>query len=164
MAKMKQPNKTGFLFFIASILSVLAFPCNPLIIFKVIEPNNIKVLLYIGWIFWIVGMTLIILSYYYIFFRKVKVLIDSGIYAVVRHPMYLGGILAIFVATIFLYQHWLFVIIGIPGIASWYLISRQEEQTNIEKFGDDYRLYIQKVPRMNLLVGIIGLIQRKKSK
>jgi len=161
---MKQPSKMGFLFFIASILSVLAFPCNPLIIFKVIEPNNIKVLFYIGWIFWIVGITLIILSYYHIFFRKVKVLIDSGIYGVVRHPMFLGGILGIFVTSIFLYQHWLFVIIGIPGIASWYLISREEERLNIEKFGYDYRLYIQKVPRMNLLVGIIRLVRRKKRK
>ncbi len=161
---MKQSSKMNFLYFIASILSVLAFPANPLIIFKVIEPNNIKVLFYVGWIFWAVGITLIILSYYHIFFQKVKVLIDSGIYGVVRHPMFLGGILGIFVTSIFFYQHWLFVIIGIPGIASWYLISREEERLNIEKFGDDYRLYIQKVPRMNLLVGIIRLIRRKKRK
>lgn len=159
---MKQSSKIAFLFFIASILSVLAFPCNPLIIFKVLESNDIKMLQYIGWIFWTVGMTLIILPYYYIYHRKAKVLIDSGIYAIVRHPLYLGWILAVFIATIFLHQHWLFVIIGIPGIASVYLISRQEEQTNIEKFGDDYRFYMQKVPRMNLLKGIIRLIQRRK--
>lgn len=155
-------NKMGFLFFIASVLSVLAFPYNPLIIFKVVEPNNIKALWYIGWIFWAVGMALIILSYYYIFFRKVKVLVDSGIYAIVRHPLYLGWILPIFVATIFLYQHWLFVIIGIPGIASVYLISRQEEHLNIERFGDAYRRYMQSVPRMNLLVGVTRLVQSRK--
>ena len=159
---MKQSSKMVFLFFIVSVLSVLAFPYNPLIIFKVLEPNNIKVLWYVGWIFWVVGMVLIILSYYYIFFRKVKVLIESGIYSIIRHPMYLGGILAIFVATIFLYQHWLFVIIGIPGIASWYLISRQEERLNIERFGDDYKRYMQRVPRMNFLVGVIRLIRTKK--
>ncbi|MGB3347108.1 MAG: isoprenylcysteine carboxylmethyltransferase family protein [Candidatus Humimicrobiia bacterium] len=159
---MKQSSKMGFLFFIASILSVLAFPCNLLIIFKVLEPNDIKMLWYIGWIFWVVGMTLIILPYYYLFYRKVKVLIDSGIYAIVRHPLYLGWILAIFVATIFLYQHWLFVIIGIPGIVSVYLISRQEEQTNIEKFGNEYKRYMQKVPGMNLLVGVIRMIRCRK--
>jgi len=159
---MKQSTKMGFLFFIASVLSVLAFPCNPLIIFKVLEPNNIKVLWYVGWIFWVVGIVFIILSYYYIFYRKVKVLVDSGIYAVVRHPLYLGWILSIFVATIFLYQHWLFVTIGIPGIASVYLISRQEEHFNIERFGDAYRRYMQSVPRMNLLVGIIRLVRAKK--
>ena len=158
---MKQSSMMGFLFFIAGVSSVLAFPCNPLIIFKILEPNNVEVLLYIGWIFWIVGITLVILSYS-IIYRKVKVLVDSGIYGVVRHPMYLGWILAIFVATIFIHQHWLFVVIGIPGIASVYLISRQEEQLNIEKFGDDYRLYMQKVPRMNLLLGVIRLARRRR--
>ena len=161
---MKQSSKMAFLFFIASILSVLAFPCNPLIIFKILESNDIQMLQYIGWIFWTLGMTLIILSHYYIYYRKAKVLIDSGIYAIVRHPLYLGWILSIFVATIFLYQHWLFVIIGIPGIASVYLISRQEDQSNIEKFGDDYKRYMQKVPRMNLLDGVIRLIRRRKRK
>jgi len=152
----------GFLFFIATILSVLAFPCNPLIIFKVLEPSNIKVLLYSGWIFWIVGITLVILSYHYIYFREVKVLIDSGIYGIIRHPMYLGWILSIFIATIFIYQHWLFVIIGVPGIVSVYLISKQEEHHNIDTFGDEYKRYMQKVPRMNLLTGVIRLIRRRK--
>ncbi|MBE9482295.1 MAG: isoprenylcysteine carboxylmethyltransferase family protein [Chloroflexi bacterium] len=159
---MKQSSNMGFLFSIAGILSVLAFPCNPLIIFKVLEPNDIKVLWYIGWIFWAVGIALIIPSYYYIFFHKVKVLVDSGIYSIIRHPMYLGWILSIFVATIFLYQHWLFVIIAIPGIASVYLISRQEEHLNVERFGDDYKRYMQVVPRMNLLMGIIRLVRTKK--
>lgn len=152
----------GFLFLIASILSILAFPFNPLIIFKVLEPNDIKVLWYIGWIFWIVGITLAILPYYYLYYRKAKVLIDNGIYAVVRHPLYLGWILSIFVATIFLHQHWLFMVIGIPGIASVYLISREEERLNMERFGDEYKRYMQEVPRMNLLVGIIRLLRRRK--
>jgi len=157
---MKQSSKIGFLFFISCVLSILAFPCNPLIIFKVLEPNNIEVLLYIGWLFWIVGIILVILSYLIVYYRKVKVLVDSGIYGVVRHSMYLGWILAIFIAPVFLHQHWLFVIIGIPGIASVYLISIQEERLNIERFGDDYRLYMENVPRMNLLLGIIRLLRR----
>ena len=162
IAKMKESSKMGFLFFIASISSILAFPFNPLVIFKVLEPNDIKVLWYIGWIFWIIGITLVILPYYYLYYGKVKVLIDSGIYAVVRHPLYLGWILGIFVATVFFYQHWLFVVIGIPGTASVYLISRQEEQLNIERFGDDYKRYMQKVPRMNLLAGIVRLLRRRR--
>jgi len=159
---MKRPIKMRFLFLIASILSVLAFPYNPLIIFKVVEPNNIEVLRYIGWIFWAVGIALIISPYYYLYYRKVKTLVHSGVYAIVRHPLYLGWILAIFVATILFYQHWLFVIIAIPGIASIYLISRQEEQLNIERFDDDYKRYMQSVPRMNLFAGAIRLAQRRK--
>jgi protein-S-isoprenylcysteine O-methyltransferase Ste14 len=158
---MKQSSKMGFLFFVACVLSVLAFPCNPLVTFKVLEPNSIEVLLYVGWIVWIIGIILVILSYSIVYYRKVEVLVDSGVYSVVRHPMYLGWILAIFIATVFLHQHWLFVIIGIPGIASVYLISIHEETLNIERFGDEYRLYMEKVPRMNLLLGVIRLLRRR---
>jgi protein-S-isoprenylcysteine O-methyltransferase Ste14 len=164
MVKMKQSSKMGFLFFVAIILSVLAFPCNPLIIFKVIEPNNIKELEYVGWTVWMIGIVFVFLSYHYIYYRKVKVLVDSGIYAVVRHPMYLGWVLALFVATIFLYQHWLFVIIGILGIASVYLISREEEYSNIEKFGDEYKRYMNRVPRANFLLGIIRHLRHTKNR
>jgi protein-S-isoprenylcysteine O-methyltransferase Ste14 len=152
----------GFLFFIASVLSILAFPLNPLVVLKVIEPNDIKLLQYIGWTFWTMGIILVILSYYYVYFRKTENLIDSGIYATVRHPLYLGWILSIFVATVFLYQHWVFLAIGIPGVVSIYLIAGQEELSNIEKFGNDYKLYMQEVPRMNLVVGIIQLIRRRR--
>jgi protein-S-isoprenylcysteine O-methyltransferase Ste14 len=65
-----------------------------------------------------------------------------------------------YVALILLSQHWLTAIIGIPGIACVYLISRQEDLRLIEKFGDDYKHYMQKVPRMNLLAGIIRLVRR----
>jgi len=30
------------------------------------------------------------------------------------------------------------------------------------KFGDDYKRYMQKVPRMNFMLGIIRLLRRKK--
>ena len=65
-----------------------------------------------------------------------------------------------YVALILLSQHWLTAIIGIPGMVCVYLISRQEDQHLIEKFGDDYKDYMNKVPRMNLLVWIIRLVRR----
>ena len=86
--------------------------------------------------------------------------VDTGIYAVVRHPLYLGWLL-IYVVLILLSRYWLTAIIGIPGMICVYLISRQEDQHLIEKFGDDYKDYMQKVPRMNLLVGIIRLVRRR---
>jgi protein-S-isoprenylcysteine O-methyltransferase Ste14 len=152
----------GFLFAIAGILSVLALPMNPLVILNIIEPNDIGSLRTIGWIFWAIGIILVILPYYYIYYRKEENLMDRGIYAIVRHPLYLGWILGIFVATAFLYQHWLFVAIGIPGTASVYFIARYEERSNLDKFGDDYKRYMQKVPRMNFLAGVIRLLRRKR--
>lgn len=157
-----RPHAVGFLFFIASVTSVLAFPLNPLVLLEVIKPNDIGLLLYIGWLFWIIGIILVILSYYCLYFRKATTLIDGGIYAIVRHPLYLGWILSVFVATVFLHQHWAFLAIGIPGAASIYVIARQEELSNIEKFGNDYKLYMREVPRMNLVVGVMRLLRRRR--
>jgi protein-S-isoprenylcysteine O-methyltransferase Ste14 len=67
-----------------------------------------------------------------------------------------------YLAIILWSQHWLIVLIGTAGAVSLYLISIQEDQRLIEKFGDDYKRYIQNVPRMNLLVGIIRLVQHWK--
>jgi len=40
----------------------------------------------------------------------------------------------------------------------------REEQMSIEKFGDDYKRYMQKVLRMNLLLGIIRLRRMREEK
>jgi len=32
----------------------------------------------------------------------------------------------------------------------------------IEKFGDDYKTYMKKVPRMNFLLGILRLLRRRR--
>lgn len=88
-------------------------------------------------------------------------LVDSGIYAVVRHPMYLSFIFYV-IALIFISQHWLSAIFGFPIIAFFYLCMRWEEQANTEKFGDDYNRYMQRVPRANFLLGIVRLARRRR--
>jgi len=111
----------------------------------------------VGWIVWAAGMILVGLSYYYIYIRKTKVLIRHGIYKVIRHPLYLGWILSVFITTILLYPHWIFITTGIPGIVAIYLISIEEERSNIKQFGSSYKSYMKKVPRMNLILGFIRI-------
>lgn len=162
---MKQWMKGSFLYYIAGALLVLAYS----LLWFLDTPAGVQLLRYIGGGILVVGIILIILPRF-IFRSKGKpekgrdwtettVVVDTGIYAVVRHPLYLGWLL-MYVALILLSQHWLTAIIGIPGIACVYLISRQEDLRLIEKFGDDYKHYMQKVPRMNLLAGIIRLVRR----
>lgn len=38
---------------------------------------------------------------------------------------------------------------------------RREEKNSIEKLGDAYRHYMQQVPRMNFVAGMIRLIRRR---
>ena len=91
-------------------------------------------------------------------------LVDTGIYGIVRHPQYLGGIFSIFVTTMLWYPHWLFGVLGIIGSVVVYMGSREEEQRLIQQFGDDYIRYMQKVPRMNFLVGVIRLVWRNRAR
>ena len=165
---MKQCMKGSFLYYIAGILLVLAY----ILLWILDNLADFQVLRYVGWAILAVCMLLIFLPGF--IFRskgklekgkdwtKTSVLVDSGIYSVVRHPLYLGWLL-MYVALIFFSQHWLTAIVGILGMVCVYLISRQEDQHLIEKFGDDYKRYMQRVPRVNVFLGIIRLLQRGKS-
>jgi len=89
-------------------------------------------------------------------------LVDSGVYAVVRHPQYLSFML-LSLFLILVAQHWLITLMGIAAMALVYTaIVPQADQVNTEKFGDDYRRYMQKVPGVNFLAGVIRLLQRSK--
>ena len=96
-------------------------------------------------------------------FIHTSVVVESGIYAVVRHPMYLSGVLFI-VSLVLISQHWLSLVFSIPIIVYFYISTWSEERSSIEKFGDSYRKYMQRVPRMNLLLGIVRLWRRNVQK
>lgn len=87
-------------------------------------------------------------------------IVDSGIYAAVRHPQYLCWVFFSF-AIILIAQHRLVVIIGIAAMVTIYMQARQDDQSLVGKFGDAYKRYMHSVPRMNILVDLIGLMRRK---
>jgi len=81
-------------------------------------------------------------------------LVDTGIYSIVRHPQYVTFILWA-IAGMLLFQHWIIVLLGIPIFPLIYIDLIRADKDAIEKFGDDYRAYMKKVPRANFLLGII---------
>jgi len=89
------------------------------------------------------------------------VIVDTGIYAVIRHPQYLSFIL-ICLGIILATQRWLITTIGIPAAILIYIAIGQQDYFLIGKFGEDYKRYMEKVPRVNFLLGIIRLMQRRK--
>jgi protein-S-isoprenylcysteine O-methyltransferase Ste14 len=138
--------------------------------FLLYEENNIAVI-NLGWvILWISA----IFGWLPIFtFKKLgrvpkgkaylhtTILVDRGVYAIVRHPQYLAGIL-IGLSLPLISQHWLVAVLGIIVIVINYVDTFNEEASNIVKFGDEYREYMQRVPRLNFLLGIYRLLAKKR--
>jgi protein-S-isoprenylcysteine O-methyltransferase Ste14 len=89
-------------------------------------------------------------------------LVDSGIYSVVRHPQWLSWIM-FSIALILFAQHWFSIILGGLAIILVYVQTYDMDAMLIKKFGKEYHQYMQRVPRMNFLLGIIRLYQRKKA-
>ena len=87
-------------------------------------------------------------------------IVESGTYGIVRHPQYLGSVLAI-CASMLISQHWLFVLLSTPILWIMPKWIQKEEVNLISKFGDNYKRYMEKVPRMNFVVGIRRLLQRR---
>ena len=157
---------------VLTILCITCFPVNPLVLTGLLEPRFCLPLFVLGWVVWAVGMVLV-MAPMVMFPRQGGVpkgksfvhttqLVDIGIYAVVRHPQYLGGILSIFISTSLFYPHWLFAVLGIPGAIILYWSAREEEKGLMERFGSDYRTYMEGVPRMNLILGIMRLWKRQR--
>ena len=133
---------------------------------------GLQTLFYVGWV--ILPVALLFFFSIAIYFKRegrpgegkslmdTTVLVDSGTYAIVRHPQVLGSIL-LMSASILISQHWLAAIVGVPIIVWMYFQEVKAEKGLIVKFGDDYKRYMQKVPRMNFVLGIIRLLRRKKA-
>lgn len=73
-----------------------------------------------------------------------------------------GGIFALFITTLLWYPHWLFAVLGVIGAVLFYLSAKEEDKRLIKQFGDDYIAYMQKVPRMNIFLRVIRLLQRRE--
>jgi protein-S-isoprenylcysteine O-methyltransferase Ste14 len=87
-------------------------------------------------------------------------LVDTGIYSIVRHPQYVTFILWA-VAGMLLFQHWIIILLGIPIIPLTYVDLLRADKDVIAKFGDDYTVYMMKVPRANFVLGVIRRLQDK---
>ena len=90
---------------------------------------------------------------------ETQVLVETGIYGVVRHPMYLGWML-IYGAVLLFNPNLPILVVSVMGAASVYLVARQEDGRLAARFGEPYRRYMRSVPRMNLLVGLVRLARR----
>ena len=88
-------------------------------------------------------------------------LVDTGIYSIIRHPQFTTWILWA-IAGMLLFQHWVVILLGIPIIPFSYIDLLRADKRLITKFGEDYKEYMQQVPRANFVLGILRYFQRNK--
>jgi protein-S-isoprenylcysteine O-methyltransferase Ste14 len=124
-------------------------------------PPTVEKLVVVGYIILGIGALFFILSVFTLRKKGTSHVVDSGIYGIIRHPMYLGA-MVMFFSHIFFGQNWIVVISTVIAIMCCCLIIKSGDQRNIEKFGEDYKIYMQKVPGMNFFAGIVRLINYRK--
>jgi protein-S-isoprenylcysteine O-methyltransferase Ste14 len=76
--------------------------------------------------------------------------IDIGIYRVVRHPIYLAAVVGA-IGAILVNFSVSAMVLNLAAIFLFVKTSVAEDRFNLGKFGDSYRDYVERVPRLNFL-------------
>lgn len=114
------------------------------------------------------------LAIYAMYLRKKKggthsedepiILIKEGPYAIMRHTI-LGMALLLPTFTIVASKVIPFTVLSVIGnalfLTAFYYESKGEDELNVLKWGDEYRKYIEEVPRFNFIVGTWRWARRK---
>ena len=87
---------------------------------------------------------------------QTRVVVDQGLYTITRHPQYLGYM---FLACGFalLSQHWVVVLLAVIGVTLFHLQAVWEERYCLAQLGEPYQQYLRRVPRFNIVLGIMRL-------
>ena len=141
------------------VFHILTFIVYFILLFFLEIPTALQFLQYFGVLFFILGMIFLILSIISLMQNKTGGLLQTGVYGIVRHPMYLGAIL-LFSAMVLFLPHWIMLILAAINIIIVYRFMLDGEKQNIKKFGAEYRNYMKRVPRMNFVIGLIRWLKR----
>ncbi len=79
--------------------------------------------------------------------HRTEAIVTTGVYSIVRHPQYFGGLLA-HIGISFLLSTW-YSLFSTPLVVTLvYLMSRKEEMELTREFGKEYENYRKKVPML----------------
>ena len=94
-------------------------------------------------------------------YMQTRAVVDRGLYAIARHPQYLGYMLLVSGFAL-LSQHWLAVLLSVLGITFFYVQALREERYCLAQFGQSYAQYAGQVPRFNVVLGTVRLLRGSK--
>lgn len=98
-------------------------------------------------------------------YGETTILVATGLYAVVRHPQYLA-LPMLSMALVLVVQHWAAVLAGVLAMGLFCVTFSKADVVdidgNLEKFGDEYRQYMHRVPGWNPIIGIWRILRRAR--
>ena len=124
---------------------------------------------FLGWFIWILG--LVLAFYPNIAFKRrggvpegksyinTTKLVNDGIFGVIRHPQYTGGMVIAF-SMCLIVQTPLTYILAIIAMITAYMSMAFEDERLIMKFGSQYENYQAEVPRANFFLGLIRKLRK----
>ena len=87
----------------------------------------------------------------YLYFPEDSEIQDHEIYSVIRHPTYFGGVLLGLAGLVFRFSVYsILMFFTVYGI--FWLQARREERELVKRFGDSYKEYMKKVPRLHISI------------
>ncbi len=96
-------------------------------------------------------------------FLNTTKLVDTGIYAIIRHHFWLTWIL-LSVAFALLSQFIIMILLSLLVSGLVYIETFHLDKRLIIKFGEDYNVCKKKVPRMNIVLGLIKYYKKQIKK
>lgn len=94
---------------------------------------------------------------------QTTLLVDRGIYALVRHPQGGTAWLLINLGVMLVAWHWSSPLLGLPSMLLAYADTFKADQSCVEKFGPAYERYMERVPRVNPLAGLVRWLRRRRA-
>ena len=158
----KEKKKFNLWNILNTTLFTIAFIAQLVLMFLFFNELDLTFLLYIGYVLW--GFSLYFGLISFRTFKKrggvekgksyvhTNKLVDKGVYAIIRHPQYFGGMLFTISITLWT-QIWVSLILTIIIVILTYQWTYAEDKMLIDKFGEDYKIYKEKVPRLNPILG-----------
>ena len=133
--------------------SKIVFVITHIIIMPFTLIYSIFVPLKLGTLWFFAGLPICLLALVMVLMVSISVLtaplgepMSKGVYAISRHPGYLGYFLG-YVGIGIACASWVFLLCALVWIVSWHFGVIEEERFLLERYGDEYREYMNRTPR-----------------
>jgi protein-S-isoprenylcysteine O-methyltransferase Ste14 len=94
-------------------------------------------------------------------YMETDAVVDQGLYSITRHPQYLGYML-LACGFALLSQHWVALLLAVVGVTLFYHQAVKEEKYCLDRLGEPYEQYLRRIPRFNVILGIVRLLRRSQ--